>query len=184
MLIGGRGLSLITYAGFVPYHLIDASQVEPACDMLRSGKVRELMRQMNGVIKTTHRLLLIGDDPSASLVGRSIELCRQEHTIGTLIAGPGNLMEHAVRAWALEAGWPNAYLRTLDGSGGDAWNARAGSAIDQAVTDLFDVHKPTLLALLEPVRLPATQSAIEQASSRKIRMITITAMPLNSAMRR
>ena len=183
MLAGGRGLSLITHAAYTPFHLLRDDEVASACDALRGVRTQELMATLFERLSQAQVVLLIGDDPGAQSIDKAIARCRKEGDIGAIVAGPGNLMEPALRAWALETGWPNAYLRTLDGSGGDVWHAQAGQAIDQAVCSLFNVHKPTLVALLEPVRLPATQSSIEQATHRKIPMLTMDALRLGSAPR-
>jgi hypothetical protein len=173
MLVGGRALSMITYAGFLPYHLLRTQEIQGACDLLRSKGPVKLMEQLSDLAAKAQVLLLIGDDPTTQMVDKAINECRKEGEIKSIIAGPGNLMEGALRAWALENNWPNAFLHSVDGSMGEVWHAQAGEAIDTAVAQLFDVHRPTRVGLIHPVRLPATQASIEQASHRAIPMTVI-----------
>jgi hypothetical protein len=173
MLMGGRALSMITSAAYLPYHLLQGEEIQAACDVLSARGPLVLLEQMRERIQKAQVLLLIGDEPSVQSVNRAVQECLKSGEIKTLIAGPGILMENALRAWALENNWPDAHLRSIDGSMGEVWHAQAGEAIDEAVAQLFDVHLPTRVALLHPVRLPATQVSIEQASHRKVPMTEI-----------
>lgn len=183
MLSGGKALSMITYAGFVPFHLFNPTEVDEACEILKNEGPTVLMSEMRELIEKSQTLMLIGDDPSLDAVDRAISEAKKLGDIKTLVAGPGNLMEPVLREWANGQNWPNAYLRTVDGSLGDVWHAQAGENTDELVLRLFDVHRPTLVALVQPVRLPATQASIEQASHRQITMITIEVNRLTKSIR-
>lgn len=178
MLPGGKALSLITFAAHLPYHLIDEEDIEMSCGRLRKDGPKALLLWLKEIIDKSQSILIIGDDPSEEIISLAMKKCKessQDGMIKEIIIGPGNLMEPCVRAWAQNTLWPEGYLRSLDSSGGDVWHAKAGDAIDTAVRQLFEFHKPTKVVLLEPVRLPATQSTIEYASKMKIPMLTIPA---------
>lgn len=181
MLPGGRALSLITYAGFIPYHLISEEETQDACAELLENGPESVMTQLKDRIRESQVLLFIGDDPVAESFDRAIAQCKAENGyIKSLIAGPGNLMENALRKWSIQNNWPDTFLHVLDGSGGEVWRAQTDNLIDNSVEELFSSYLPTKIVLLQPVRLPATQACIEYAMKNHIPMLTIQAYRLTS----
>lgn len=172
MLAGGRALSLITYTAFLPFHLIGPNEQERVRALLSEQGPTAVMQHLQAQWEASQTILLIGDEPSAEVIDQAIKAMGQEKPIRCLIAGPGNLMESAIRQWAAQEDikWQANFIRTLDGSGGQTWQLQSGDQLDRHIAQLFDVHSPDRVALLEPVRLPATQITIEQAAHRHIPM--------------
>lgn len=172
MLAGGRSLSLITYTAFLPFHLVTQGEQEHIRALLSDQGPEAVMRTLQPRWDEGQTILLIGDEPSVEVIDGAIKAMSADKPVRCLIAGPGNLMEPAIRSWAAQEDvrWPSTFIRTLDGSGGQTWQLQNGDQLDQHIKQLFDVHQPDRVALLEPVRLPATQISIEQASHRHIPM--------------
>lgn len=177
MLGGGRALSFITYAGFLPLHLVKGEEQEAVRELLATKGPHVVFEQLRPRLEAAQTIMFIGDDPSADAIDKAMSAVSQEANVRCIVIGPGNLMEGAVREWAArqEPVWPASFVRTLDGTGGEVWQTPASDRLDRYVTQLFDVHKPDRVALLEPVRLPATQASIEQAAHRRIPMVSFAA---------
>ena len=84
MLKGGRALSLITHAAYIPFHLLRLDEEDAACESLRTGMAKELLSTLNERLSKTQTVLLIGDDPSPESVAKAIDRCKKENDIAEL----------------------------------------------------------------------------------------------------
>lgn len=166
-------LSLVSYASYLPFHLVHPEQQPQALQALREGP-HQFLQWTRQTYANADRLLLISDAPDPATLQAVLDEQLGHHPAETLVCGPGHHLEPAVRAYARERGYTSFHVVSLDADAqGRVWDAVPGPRLDEAVQRLFTELKPARVIAFEPVQMPNTLQVMEHARRLNIPVLLI-----------
>jgi hypothetical protein len=157
------GLSPILYAGYVPYHLLDAAQVDDALSLLEKKGPGALLSYILENCPVADSLLVLGDQPVTTHMTEHLDAIFESQPARYLIAGPGTQVEEVLKAYAANRNISKSHVKVIDASRGESWSQPPGEKLEALIVRLFHSMKPSRIVVFEPARLPATLLALEAA---------------------
>lgn len=167
------GMSHISYAKFLPYHLVEPDQMALALDLLRQDTHKFLLwtRQAH---PTADRALIIGDAPTQDVLDAFLDKELRIHPANTLLCGPGRSIESMLRNYGASRNYVTSHIASVDADRvGASWDQVPGPLLDKLTSRIFTELQPDRLIAFDPVRMPATQATLAHARQKGIPVLYV-----------
>lgn len=170
----GSGISALTYAALIPFHLLDDDEDFAFINQLYLDKGDfEVMEYFHEKFPAQMQpLLAIGDQGLPTVIHEALDEHHAEERIGSIVVGPGAGLESIVRDWARTNFIPQNFIKAIDSSNGYAWRNLSAGITEKRVHDLFKIYNPGSVLVFDPVIESSTRQAMHEATLRKLKTWT------------
>lgn len=165
----------VSYAMFLPYHLVQPEQMPKSLALLREDTHKFLMWTKQA-FPNADRLLVVGDSPHAEHMALKLDKQLSDHPAETLVCGPGQGVESILMDFGRARNYVNFHMTSVDHeAGGASWNQVPGPKLDGLIARLFNELKPDRVMAFDPVQMPATLEVLNQARKRGLPVLFVEA---------
>lgn len=161
----------ISYAAFLPFHLIGRDQMDEAKARLRDD-LHGFLKWSRQAYPDADRLLVLGDAPKGAEFDEILTTQLAEHPARALLCGPGKAIEPLLRYYARERNYTTFHVGSIDHDAqGASWDQMPGPKLDRMIQRVFDELRPDRVIAFDPVRMPATVTMLEECRKRGLPIV-------------
>lgn len=156
----------ISYAAFLPYHLVSNEQMDEAKALLKED-LHGFLKWSRKTYPDADRLLVLGDAPKGAEFDEILTTQLAAHPAQALLCGPGKAIEPLLRYYGRERNYTTFHVASIDHEAqGASWDQMPGPKLDRMIQRIFEELKPNRVIAFDPVRMPATVTTLEECRKR------------------
>ena len=163
-LIDTTALCGLIACAYVPWHLADEptlrDSVEDALRTQDSVAARRLLAERRA---SADQVLVLGDAVPLGALTDALDAMAATRPILWLVAGPGPAVAGTLVDYGRERDMGRFFVKTLGSKAIDPWSQLAQPEAERRVEQLFAAHPPNRVLVIEPIRSPVTQTALDAA---------------------
>ena len=161
-------ITTVTSIIFTPLHLIKEDELDFAKSLMVED-ISSFHEWVSSKKKDHPAIMVIGD----SINEESLKLFMDAELLKLLpskvVIGPGKELELSMRAYLQEKGFHKSCIASADiHQNGKCWDIVPSQRLDYLIDNLFAEKDIQVVYAIEPVRMPATQQALQEAKKRCI----------------